>query len=161
VALYVPLATFRSLSVIPRADTDSIEASSPGFIEARSALHQSWLEGRLRKRYAVPFDPAAVPAVVTLWLVSLLTLDAYAKRGFNPDLPELKPMADAAQRALDEVKEAADSETGLFDLPLIDGSSSAVVNGGPRFYSETSPYVGLDIQRQIATSEDTFGRGTT
>jgi hypothetical protein len=159
--LYVPLPTFRSLSVIPGVDVDGIESENPGYIEARSGIHQDWLEAVLAKRYAIPFtDP--VPGIVKGWIVALVTPEVYGRRGFNPSLAELQPMLDASTRAVAEVKEAANSQTGMFELPLREGGDIAgsVTKGGPQFYSETSPYVSMTIERCNASREDSSGRGT-
>lgn len=157
--LIVDLATFRGLSTMPRADVDRFEADNPGWLAARSAVIQAGIEARLSKRYAMPFKAGEAPPLVVRWIVDMLTLDAYVRRGYNPSLAELAPMQEQAKRALDEVLEAANSETGLFDLPLAAGGS-AVVSGGPMGYSETSPYVHTDIERQIAGNEDTWGHGS-
>ena len=47
-----------------------------------------------------------------------------------------------------ELKEAADAEKGLFELPLraTDTTGSAINAGGPMGYSEQSPYTWTDRQ---------------
>lgn len=160
-SLYVDLPTFTTLATIPRADVQRFEADNPGFIAARSALHQAWIDARLKKRYVVPFDFDEPPTIVVMWLVALLTLDVFERRGYNPSTAEIQPMRDAATRALDEVREAADAEKGLFDLPLLaDASASGVTAGGPLAYTETSPYVFTDQQAEQGSREDAAGRGS-
>jgi len=56
--------------------------------------------------------------------------------------------------AVAELKEAADSKDGLFDLPLrADTTATGVSKGGPRGYSEASPYTNLDRQRARRRNE--------
>jgi hypothetical protein len=111
-------------------------------------VNTSRIFGRLRKRYAVPFA-SPVPVIAISWLTHITTVDAFQKRGWNPSDAESKQILDAATEAFAEIKEAADSETGLFDLPLReDTTESGIVHGGPQVYSEASPYDWLDTQAE-------------
>ena len=68
---------------------------------------------------------------------------------------------EAADRARAEIKEAADSKEGLFDLPTNDAAGdSAIVKAGPRWYSESSPFVSADQQERHGLREDCHGRGS-
>lgn len=100
-----------------------------------------------------------VPEAVLGWLVALVTRDAFLRRGMNPQDPAMQMIVDECTVALADLKEAADSTDGLFDLPASEDLDSAVTTGGPQFYSETSPYVFADLQRQQGTAEDSSGRG--
>jgi hypothetical protein len=82
-----------------------------------------------------------------------VTPHAYLKRGCNPSDAQLVELFKDAEKAEAEIKEAADSETGLFDLPLQSGAS-AISKGGPLSYSETSPYVWSTLQRDTGRGED-------
>lgn len=149
---YLDVAGFRARSVMPGPDTDQLEITDPGFLNTCLEDWSDYINARLRKRYAVPFA-SPPPPIVLRWLVRLVTRDAYAKRGFNPSAPSDKDsILDAATRAEAELKEAADSKDGLFDLPLRDDAQgqSGVVAGGPLGYSEQSPYVWADRQREDA-----------
>lgn len=131
------------------------------FFDIRIAARTSWINARLAKRYAVPFDQAAPPDIVLDWLTRLITADAYARRGFNPtSSQDADAIIAARDRALDEIKEAADSKDGLFELPLRDddASSSAIAKAGPLGYSEASPYTWADLQAQDGRTEDSSGR---
>jgi hypothetical protein len=118
---------------------------------ATLADEQAYIEDRLRKRYAIPFE-APVPPIVVRWLVRMVTATAYDRRGWNPSGLENERISKAADDARAELKEAADSKDGLFDLPVRADhpASSGVVMGGPLSYSETSPYVWADYQRRDA-----------
>lgn len=95
-----------------------------------------------------------VPETVLGWMVAIVTVDLYRKRGVNPQDPTIEMCREEAVRALAEIKEASDSKDGLFDLPASDDGDSAVTTGGPLGYSETSPYVWTDIQRAEGAAED-------
>lgn len=138
---------------------------SPNFVEAAIARHQAYIEGRLRKRYPIPLDAkGTVPECVVRWLTSLVTRDCYGRRGFNPSSEQDAAMVlDMATTAEAEIEEAADSETGLFDLPSFEGlpDTSGVTQGFPLSYSETSPYVAFDRQACDGKREDSSGRGSS
>lgn len=136
------------------------------FVDRRLAANSSRIDARLRKRYGTggPLQPifvAPIPEIVLDWIERLTTRDCYARRGWNPGSEQDALVMKRADDADVELKEAADSKDGLFDLPLRDdGDVSAVTKGGPHGYSEQSPYVGLDVQRKIAGREDGWGHGS-
>lgn len=131
---------------MPAEDIARLETQYPGFLDAQIALVQGWLESRLRKRYAIPFV-APIPEVYLGWLVALVTLAAYQRRGWNPSSAENQLITAAADTARAEVKEAADGTAGLFELPLRqDAPTGAVTDGGPLGYAEASPYTWTDRQ---------------
>jgi hypothetical protein len=107
--------------------------------------------------------PAPIPEIVLGWLVAMLDVDCWEKRGINAAGDgQYQRAVDEMGAALSELKEAADSKEGLFELPTNDvAGDSAVTQGGPMFYSEQSPFVWMDQQRQTARSEDRAHTGTT
>lgn len=134
---------------MPPEDVDYVEGVCPGFIEARLVVGTSRIYGRLRKRYAVPFaDPP--PEIALGWLVAIVQPEVYLKRGINPSGDEhFKSLDEERTRAFEELKEAADADTGLFDLPLRENTSEdGIARGGPLGYSEQSPYDWTDRQRE-------------
>jgi hypothetical protein len=148
-AAYLTPLQWRTRTIMPSGDCDALDIGEPGFIEARIAFHQGKsINGRLAKRYAVPFE--APNEAVLGWLTDLVTLDAYEKRGFNPSSEQDARIAAKADLALAELKEAADSVEGLFDLPLRESTTGAsgVSQGGPFGYAEASPYDWMDRQRE-------------
>lgn len=159
-APYLTIATFKNLTAMPSTDVDALEAIAPGWVDAKLAAKSRWIDARLSKRYAVPFT-APYPEAVTDWLARIVTLNAYLRRGVDPNdrqFEELKADAEAAEL---EVKEAAESEKGLFELPLrADTAAGGISKGGPLGYSEASPYAWTDVQRDAATLEDSNRRGT-
>lgn len=103
-----------------------------------------------------------VPEIALGWLVALLDVDVWDRRGVNPQDPSIARAVSERDTALAEIKEAADAKDGLFDLPTNDAAGdSAVTQGGPLSYSETSPYVFQDIQRDAAVGEDCARSGTS
>lgn len=123
-------------------------ASHVAFVESRLRIETSKINARLSKRYAAPFaDP--VPEIVLGWLVALVTPKLYQRRGWDPSDAQAAEIIKDAETARDEILEAANSETGLFDLPLRDdGSKSAIGRGGPFSYAEPSPYEWTDHQAE-------------
>lgn len=156
---WIDLAGFRVRTVMPGEDVDRLEAKYPGYIVQQIATEQAKLEARLRKRYALPFA-APAPETAIAWLVSIVTLAAYQRRGWNPSSAENQLIIDAATRALDESKEAANANDGLFDLPPREdaASTSGATQGGPFGYSEQSSYTGADDQACAGRAEDGYGR---
>src|SRR5262245_23580455 len=172
-ARYMLTADFRSLSVMPSPDVDLIEQLEPNWLQAQIDLIGGWIDSRLAKRYAVPFGGVVgaggartdVPAIVKEWVAAILTPRAYAKRGVNPTSGELwfvEMVVEPAKRALADVQEAAKANEGLFDLPLLGSTdpAGAASRSGPKGYTEASPYVWFDKQREIASDEDEQGGGT-
>lgn len=102
-----------------------------------------------------------VPAIALGWLARLVDVDVWDKRGTNPQDPTIDRWAQQRQEALDEIKEAADSKDGLFELPTSDDvGDSAVTHAGPLSYTEASPFVGADQQERQGRREDERGCGT-
>lgn len=144
----VSLALYRDRTTIALDNLDFLIATYPGHAERRIAINESRLNARLSKRYAVPFgDPA--PEIYIGWVVALTDLDLKLKLGFDPSAQQDALTADAAKAALEDVKEAADSNEGLFDLPLRQDAqgASGITRGGPRAYSDVSPYAWMDRAR--------------
>lgn len=87
-----------------------------------------------------------VPEIVLGWLVTLVTWDCFDKRGKDSTDPTLSALAAACDRVRDDVKEAADSDVGLFDIPTSEDQDSAITTGGPRACSQAGPYEWTDVQ---------------
>lgn len=154
---YLDLTGFRAETTMPGVEVDRLEARDAGWIAKRLARWSAYLNDRLKKRYAVPFDTSSPPATVIRWLVDLTTFDAYRKLGFSPTSEQDKAaIIDPMQAALEELKEAADSKDGLFELPLRNDAQdvSGVARGGPLGYSEASPYTWTDLQADAAAAEE-------
>jgi hypothetical protein len=119
------------------------------FVNSRLVIETSKINSRLRKRYLTPFaDPT--PEVVNGWLVAVVTPSLYKRRGVDPSDAQLASILEDAKQADAEMTEAANSQDGLFDLPLRqDLTVTGIQQGGPMAYSEVSPYIWTDIQADI------------
>src|SRR5688572_19905169 len=137
------------------------EARQPGWVLAQLQSQSGGIDARLRKRYAVPF--VATPDVVRVWLTNIVTRRLFLFRGVDPTDRQFVEICKDADQSVQDLKEAADAVEGLFDLPLRNAglSATAVSKGGPFGYSEASPYVGADLQREIGTAEDMQGYGSS
>ncbi len=157
---YVSVAEFQARSIVPPELIAWVNNRNATWLDAQLTMISGYLDGRLRKRYVVPLQ--SVPETVKLWVTSIVTRRLYEFRGVDPTDAQFASIKAEADRAMLEIKEAADAEEGLYDLPLTaaTGSASAATKGGPFVYSETSPYVGFDVQREIARQEDLAGYGT-
>jgi phage gp36-like protein len=123
-------------------------------------MASAYIDSRLAKRYAAPFE-APYPIAVTRWLTDLVTLRCWRKRGVVSTDEQMIDYRAAADAAMRELTEAANSNEGLFDLPLrADTDASGIVRAFPQSYSEQSPYVWYDIQADIGHDEDSAGEGT-
>lgn len=150
---YLSIAAFRVRTTMLGEDVDRLEAVYPGFLQAQIDDESSWIAGRLRKRYAVEGFDANPPGIVLKWLNKIVTLEAFDKRGFDSLSPEGQRTITASETARAEVKEAAESVEGLFDLPLRnDSTASGISQGGPLGYAEASPYTANDRQREAIES---------
>lgn len=151
------LAAFSERTIMPIDDVTDLQAREPNFLQKRLDGQWSWIMARLAKRYDVEAMAVSPPEIVLIWLTALVTFDAYSKRGFNPSSESDKAaILDAFTEAKTEVKEAADSQTGLFDLPLVAAapSTSGVSRGFPLGYSEESPYTWTIVQAVNGRNED-------
>lgn len=158
---YLDLAGYKSLALLPSDAIDEINAANPGWFAATLAERTAHIESRLRKRYNVDAIAAAPNDTVKGWLARLVDRLALKKRGYVPDDPSALEVITDETTAKAEIKEAADSVDGLFDLPLAPtGDTSGIAKGGPLGYSEASPFVGYDRQFRAAVDEDINGMGS-
>lgn len=158
---YLVLTDFRDLTIMPTASVDGIETDTPGWIDKQLAKWSRWIDSRLIKRYAVPFE-APYPEVVTEWLTRIVTVRCFLKRGIDPNDDQWTLVKQDCDTALAEIAEAADSDTGKFELPMrADLTQDGITKGGPFGYSETSPYVWTDAQGDQGHAEDSVRRGTS
>jgi hypothetical protein len=159
--VYLSDAEFRILTLLPVNVVDEVESRTPGWLTAQLTTVSSRFDARFAKRYAAPFI-APYPTVVQEWLAHIVSWRCYLKRGVNSLDSEAAEYKAQHDEAIKEVLEAANSENGLFELPLRQDvpDGSGVVRGGPRAYTEASPYVWMDVQAEAGRQEDEQGGGT-
>lgn len=155
------LAEFKARSTMPSEHIDEIEATQPGWILSQvESVSRLDIDSRLRKRYAVPFESPYPEAAMT-WCARLVTPLCWERRGYDPTDESMVRADLRRDEAKAEIKEAADSAEGLFDLPLRSNTTATGISkGAPLGYSEQSPYVGFDRSRETGRDEDFNGSGT-
>jgi hypothetical protein len=145
---YVTVQDVMDFGILLQEDIDFLEVRYPG-ITLRTATKVSGnFDGRLAKRYGVPFvapfDDGLVDAVAGEVSCRLLY-----KRGVNPESPQAVRADKAHETAEAWVKEAANSKDGLIELVRTQSNprgETSISKGGPLGYSETSPYAWIDVQ---------------
>lgn len=155
---YIDIAELKMLGSMPAEDVDDVEARYPGITAATITAVSGMFDARLRKRYAVPFEapyPQPLKMAVSGWVAYRLWL----KRGFNPSAEHNGSIELDYTEAKEWLSEAANSETGLIELPKKEEplGPGAVSAGGPLGYSEASPYAWTTLQRGTGQSEDSNG----
>lgn len=153
---YVDVAGFRLRTCMPGGEVDTLEVIAPDFLQTALNELSAWIDARLKKQYATPFDRSNPPLVVVNWLVRIVTLMAKAKLGWSPSGEADKASyLDPEAQARAEIKEAADSKDGLFEFPLrSDATASGATRTAPLGYSEASPYAWANEQLTRAITED-------
>jgi hypothetical protein len=162
-AAYLTVDEFKMRARLPPEYVDNVETCSRGFVQLTLELESSYIDGLLAKRYAVPFDPnLPAPLCVQRWLVDLVSLQVWLRRGLDATQMDADIYVAAAEQARKDLAEAA--KDGFWELPLRVDTSMNEVNGIKRpkvhSYSETSPFLGQRIQRTRGREEDGNGRGT-
>ena len=157
---YLTTSEFKTRSLIPSGYVDDIESVDSGWTLIQLEEASAWIDSRLRKRYAAPFT-SPCPVAVLSWLTKLVTVRCYLKRGVEATDEQFVSIQQDAMDAKAEIKEAADSNVGLFDLPLrSDTTATGIDRSGPFSYSEQSPYVGFSRQARTGRTEDGNGSGS-
>lgn len=102
---------------------------------------------------------AVTPVVedVLRWLTVLVTADVADRHGISTTDPLWIRISTRVDTVLKELEEAANSQTGLLDLPINEDEGSAITTGGPLGFSDASPYAWTD--RQVALGSRQDGRG--
>ena len=152
-AAYLDLAGFKALSIQPSSRIDEVEANDAGWVDAQLLHWSRWIDARLKKRYAVPFA-APYPEAVTGWLARIVTLRVALKGGIDALDGQYQTLVDDEVSAKAEIKEAADADEGLFELPLTTAGGQGVARVNPISYHEASPYTFTDVQSDQGKIDD-------
>lgn len=130
---------------MPETYVDELWGKRPGYLTATINGAYQDINNRLRKRYKTPF--AVKPEIVVRWMTRLATPEVYRARGIDSSDEQIAQLDADRTTAYAEIKEAADGEFGLFDLPIDPTQdATAITKSGPLGYSEASPYAWNDVQ---------------
>lgn len=155
---YLTVTEYKTLSLLPTGYIDEVAAiaiASPGdWLTAQLNYWSGFIDSRLRKRYPeVPFT-SPYPYAVQGWLARLLDKVVQLKRGVDPTDAEMQLIVDQFNAALGEIKEAADGNEGLFDLPKHSNDTGTAISRAPTLsYTEQSPYTASYRQRDNSEGE--------
>lgn len=158
-AAYLTRNQFLLATSVPASYVQAIEAQYPGFVQTQLEMFSAMIDARLNKLYSV--DPLNPALIVKLWLTQLVSFKLMERRGYNTVDNQAENYKADYDLALKDLQEAANAVDGLFDLPLKRDAETGGTKGAPMFYTETSPYVGRQVQREVGRREDQQGRGTT
>jgi hypothetical protein len=156
VSAYIDTPELKLLGSLPAEDVDDIETRYPGIVAKTISVVCGLYDARLAKRYAAPFV-APYPDALKFNVAREVAWRLYIKRGFNPSGAMDQLLEKEHTEADAWLREAADSEKGLVELPArqaTPGEATAINQGGPYGYSEASPYAWTNIQRDAADWED-------
>lgn len=82
-----------------------------------------------------------VPEAILRWVTALVQQDVLDRHGPPAGGDRIGQRVEAAAALADkQIEEAANTQTGLWDLPVNEDEQSAVTTGGPRSYTEPGPY---------------------
>lgn len=147
---------------MPAEDIAALETLYPGIVAATSTYVSALFDAKLAKRYGAPFN-TPYPFALVYNVARVVAYRLWLKRGYNPNGQlDVQIKADADE-ALAWLAEAANSATGLVELPITNGAlngASAITQGAPLAYTEASPYVWTDKQRETGRAEDGAFDGT-
>lgn len=166
-AVYLTFDLFKKHSVLPEGFANKVERDTPGFVDTQLDTWSRWIDARLRKRYASPFNafdgvPDVTPPQIQLWLAALVTIPVWIKRGVDPGDLQFDLVLEDRNTAKAEILEAANSDNSWFDLPLkVSEDGTLISRPSTRFRSEQSPFVFTDRQFEIGISEDENGIGSS
>lgn len=140
--------TFAEYKARSRLRDSTIDRAGSAKVEVWLREYSSDINSRLTKRYAVDFaDPGPKPEILLGWLTAFVDRDVQEFCGGPPEGREDEWIVKRADRAEEKLKEAADSEQGLRELPLRDTDplgSSAINKGAPMVVSYHTVYDAFD-----------------
>jgi phage gp36-like protein len=152
---YLTLDEFKERTLLPDVYVDQVESVASGWTMKQVAQVSTLdIDGRLRKRYACPFQ-APVPEAIKSWVTRIVSYRLMLRRGFDPADPQAEVIKQDADDALAQIKEAADGEVRLFDLPVTDtNGATGIVKGGPLAITINSPYEAVYRRERRAREQD-------
>lgn len=152
---YCTLQDVKDFSTMPAEDVDAVELQYPGLTAKLIKVVSGMFDARLTKRYAAPFG-TPYPDALIVNVAREVGWRLWMKRGFNPAGLTDQALEKDHLEVLDWLREAADSEKGLVELPVRQATplgAAAVDAGTPIGYGEASPYTWTQVQRDLADLE--------
>lgn len=158
-ATYLTTDEFKLKTLVPVDLVDRVEARTPGWLAEQLALVSAYVSARLRKRYGEWSSP--YPYILGEWITHVVSLRVLLKGGVRADDEQYVTYKELHDQALKDITEAANGQSGLFDIALQDNASATgITRGGPASYTEASPYVGFDVQAELGREEDSAKEGS-
>lgn len=142
---YLLVPQYAVLTLLPSIRIEDLQTTygpqvpgGPTWLDNTLIAYSDTIDIRLRKRYVAPFLPPYNPQL-QLWLRRLVDPVAYQKLGIDASDKQIDTLIEDAKAVLLELKEAADAQNGLYDLPLradAPGESGIV---SPKILSRSDP----------------------
>lgn len=154
---------FATRATFPRDQALLLQQRVPGFLQGRIDAYSADIDAQLYAGYETPFVPyedGTYPLILASWVYAQTAADAWLKLGRASTDEDVVQTLSAAEAAREQIKLAANSETGLYGLPRRQNGPGGRTKGGVISYTETSPYVGQRRQAWIGKAEDARGAGT-
>lgn len=139
---YLTLAAYRSITTLDGSTVDLCAAKGKD-VQRWLDLDSAHIRSRLVKRYAIDWTEVAnqpVPDKIIQWLILLVDIPVCKCAGATPEGRVDDWAREDQTRVNDELKEAADCENGLFELPLRETGASAIHIGVPHVVSYQMPW---------------------
>lgn len=153
---YVDRVYVSNVAPIPSAIIQQLESEQPGAFDAICEAISRTFDARLHKRYATPFKEP-VPEIIRINVSMVVAYQVWLKVGFNPQSEQDALLKMARDDALEWLKEAANAETGLDELPSREdpasGDDSAAKRTRPLARTDASPYTWTRRQADRVRSE--------
>ena len=135
---------------------ERLDQSRPGLLLKLASSISAEMDVRLGKKYLRPIPNP--PEIVKLWAADLLTPRAYEALGVRPTDEQQEQITARATQVYAFLKEAADSENGLLDLPLSATiSTSGIQEPTILSQSEQSPYTWRHKQFDAVNGSRRYG----
>jgi len=138
---YLTLAAYRSITTLDGSIVDLCAAKGKD-VQRWLDMGSAHIRSRLEKRYAIDWTEISnqpVPDKIIQWLVLLTDIPVCKSAGVTPEGRVDDWAREDETRTNDELKEAADAENGLFELPLRETGASAVHIGVPHVIDFLTP----------------------
>lgn len=139
---YLTLVQYRAITTLDGSIVDLCVAKGKD-VQRWLDLSSAHIRSRLVKRYLIDWTEVAnqpVPDKIIEWLILLVDIPVCKCTGAVPEGRVDDWVREDEKRVNDELKEAADADNGLFELPLRETGPSAVYIGVPHVVASQMPW---------------------